>query len=140
MDDIEFGCAGLIKTLENDSDIYILALSQDRKDSKGNIQEVRDLKEQYKSLEFLGVSKEKLYISENIPGQLFPEHRQEILEELYRIKALINPDIVITTSRNDIHQDHSTIAQEGLRAFKDRTILGYELIWNNISFNTTAFV
>jgi hypothetical protein len=41
---------------------------------------------------------------------------------------------------NDIHQDHSTIAQEGLRAFKTKTILGYELIWNNLSFNTTSFV
>ena len=41
---------------------------------------------------------------------------------------------------HDIHQDHSTIAKEGLRAFKTKTILGYELIWNNLSFNTTAFV
>ena len=31
----------------------------------------------------------------------------------------------------DIHQDHETISKEGLRAFKNTTILGYELIWNN---------
>ena len=43
-------------------------------------------------------------------------------------------------SLNDIHQDHSTIAQEGLRAFKNTTILGYELIWNNLTFATTSFV
>jgi len=43
-------------------------------------------------------------------------------------------------SANDIHQDHITIAQEGLRVFKNRTILGYELIWNNLSFNTQCFV
>ena len=42
-------------------------------------------------------------------------------------------------SLNDIHQDHSTIAEEGLRAFKQTRILGYELIWNNLSFNTTSF-
>ena len=41
---------------------------------------------------------------------------------------------------NDIHQDHSTIAQEGLRAFKNTTILGYELIWNNLTFNATSFI
>ena len=35
---------------------------------------------------------------------------------------------------------HSTIAQEALRAFKNTTILGYELIWNNLSFNTTCFI
>ena len=43
-------------------------------------------------------------------------------------------------SLHDIHQDHSTIAQEGLRAFKNTTILGYELIWNNLSFDTQCFV
>jgi len=43
-------------------------------------------------------------------------------------------------SLNDIHQDHSTIANEGLRAFKNTTILGYELIWNNLTFSTTSFI
>ena len=43
-------------------------------------------------------------------------------------------------SLNDLHQDHNTIANEGLRAFKRTTILGYELIWNNLNFNTAAFV
>ena len=41
---------------------------------------------------------------------------------------------------HDIHQDHTTVAQEGLRAFKNTTILGYELIWNNLTFNTQCFV
>ena len=43
-------------------------------------------------------------------------------------------------SLNDIHQDHLTVAEEGLRAFKTTTILGYELIWNNLTFNTTTFI
>jgi hypothetical protein len=43
-------------------------------------------------------------------------------------------------SLNDIHQDHSTIAVEGLRAFKNKTIFGYELIWNNLTFNTECFI
>jgi hypothetical protein len=43
-------------------------------------------------------------------------------------------------SLNDIHQDHSTIANEGVRAFKNCTILGYELIWNNLTFNTQCFI
>lgn len=43
-------------------------------------------------------------------------------------------------SLHDIHQDHTTIAQEGVRAFKNTTILGYELIWNNLTFNTQCFI
>jgi LmbE family N-acetylglucosaminyl deacetylase len=41
---------------------------------------------------------------------------------------------------NDIHQDHQTIYAEGLRAFKQTTILGYELPWNNLIFTTNTFI
>ena len=66
--------------------------------------------------------------------------RQEILEDLIKHKNELKPDLVLMPSLSDIHQDHSVIAQEGLRAFKNTTILGYELIWNNLTFNTTSFV
>ncbi|MBR2135983.1 MAG: PIG-L family deacetylase [Bacteroidales bacterium] len=66
--------------------------------------------------------------------------RQEILEDLIKLKRANSFDLVFIPSLHDIHQDHSTIAQEGLRAFKNITILGYELIWNNLQFNTQCFV
>ena len=66
--------------------------------------------------------------------------RQEILEELIRIRQNDFFDLVLIPSHNDIHQDHTTIAQEGVRAFKNTTILGYELIWNNLTFNTQCFI
>jgi len=43
-------------------------------------------------------------------------------------------------SINDLHQDHHTIATEGLRAFKFNSILAYEVPWNNFTFNTSCFV
>ena len=66
--------------------------------------------------------------------------RQEILEELIKIRKQEKYDLVFIPSLHDIHQDHTTIAQEGLRAFKNTTISGYELIWNNPSFDTQCFV
>lgn len=66
--------------------------------------------------------------------------RQEILESLIKIKKDNCYDLVLMPSLKDIHQDHATVAQEGLRAFKNTSILGYELIWNNLSFDTTCFV
>lgn len=66
--------------------------------------------------------------------------RQEILEELISIRKNNKYDLVFIPSMHDIHQDHTTVAQEGLRAFKNTTILGYELIWNNLTFNTQCFV
>lgn len=66
--------------------------------------------------------------------------RQEILEDLIKIRKKMHFDMVFLPSLHDIHQDHTTIAQEGLRAFKNTTLLGYELIWNNLTFNTQCFI
>ena len=41
---------------------------------------------------------------------------------------------------HDLHQDHTTVAYEGLRAFKKTSILAYEMPWNNLNFATQAFI
>jgi LmbE family N-acetylglucosaminyl deacetylase len=66
--------------------------------------------------------------------------RQEILEELIKIRTDVRPTLVLLPSPNDLHQDHHTVSEEGIRAFKNCSILGYELLWNNISFNTQSFI
>jgi len=70
----------------------------------------------------------------------FAHYRQEILEDLVKLNKDLKPDIVFMPSLNDLHQDHTTIAHEGLRAFKRTTILCYEMPWNNISFATNCFI
>lgn len=87
----------------------------------------------------LGIKPENLLIF-NYEVRKLNYARQEILEELIKIRRENNFDLVFIPSLHDIHQDHTTIAQEGLRAFKNTTILGYELIWNNLTFNTQCFV
>ena len=62
------------------------------------------------------------------------------MESLIRMRDKLNADIVFMPALQDIHQDHSTVAAEGLRAFKNCTILGYELIWNNLKFETDCFI
>jgi N-acetylglucosamine malate deacetylase 1 len=87
----------------------------------------------------LGIKKEHLMVYDYEVRKL-NYARQEILENLIELKSKLKPDLVFLPSLHDIHQDHSTIATEGLRAFKNKIILGYELIWNNISFDTHCFV
>jgi LmbE family N-acetylglucosaminyl deacetylase len=70
----------------------------------------------------------------------FPERRQEILELLVTLWEDWRPDVVFQPSLHDIHQVHQTIAQEGLRAFKRTTILGYEIPWNNFDFSYQWYV
>lgn len=89
--------------------------------------------------EKLGIKKENVLIFDYQVRKL-NFTRQGILDDLTIIRKEINPQLVLMPCFNDIHQDHSTIAHEGLRAFKTISILGYELIWNNLTFNTTSFV
>jgi LmbE family N-acetylglucosaminyl deacetylase len=86
----------------------------------------------------LGVEKLQLY---NIPNTNFPQHRQEILSELNKIKREFEPHLVIMPALSDPHQDHRTIAEEVLRVFiRDASIIGYELPWSNSAFNPQLLV
>lgn len=67
-------------------------------------------------------------------------YRQDILEELVKLRDQIKPDLVFMPSPGDLHQDHHTVAMEGLRAFKHSSILSYEIPWNNISFDNQCFI
>src|SRR5258705_403046 len=42
-------------------------------------------------------------------------------------------------AENDVHQDHQVVFAEGLRAFKNSNVLGYELPWNNFRFQPNYF-
>ena len=139
-DDGELGCGGSIaRFIEEGKDVHYAAFSTAEESIEHglpkNILEI-EVKNATKKL---GIKRDNLFIYNNEVRKL-SYIRQEILEELILLKKKINPNIIFMPTINDIHQDHYTVAQEGLRAFKDRTILGYELIWNNISFNTTSFI
>lgn len=69
----------------------------------------------------------------------FTYARQNILDLLIRVRQERRWDVVYAPSPHDTHQDHRVVAEEAVRAFKHTTILGYELPWNNLAFNTRAF-
>jgi LmbE family N-acetylglucosaminyl deacetylase len=96
-------------------------------------------KELKKATASLGILEENLIIFKYTVRKL-NYVRQEILEELIKIRNERQVDMVFMPVLDDIHQDHSTIAAEGLRAFKQASIMGYELMWNNIEFRTNAFI
>lgn len=139
-DDGELGAGGTIaKLIESGADVYYAAFSTaEQSVPDGFPKDI--LKTEVKKATFkLGINESNLLIY-NYEVRKLNYVRQEILEELVRLKKQIDPDLIFVPSLNDLHQDHSTVAQEGLRAFKQRTILGYELIWNNLNFSTSCFV
>jgi len=139
-DDGELGAGGTIsKLIESGADVYYFAFSTAEQSVPDGMPKDILKKEVKKATKKLGIKEENLIIF-NYEVRKLNYARQEILEDLIKHRKLLKPDLVLMPSLNDIHQDHSTIAQEGLRAFKNVTILGYELIWNNLSFDTTCFV
>lgn len=94
--------------------------------------------------EILEATKEICILPENLKVlnykvRYFPRDRQEILEEMIRLRKQIEPTLVVLPSAYDTHQDHKIISEEGFRAFKRSSILGYELPWNNRKIDLTFF-
>ena len=139
-DDGELGAGGLItRLIESGANVFYFAFSTAEKSVPKEFAKNILKTEVINATAKLGIKKENVIIY-NYEVRKLNYARQEILEDLIKHRNELKPDLVLMPSLADVHQDHVTIAQEGLRAFKNSTILGYELIWNNLTFNTTSFV
>lgn len=139
-DDVEFACGGTLKKLINlGLEIKYIAFSTcEESVPKGFPGDVL-VGEIKAATESLGLQNNALEILD-YKVRTFPSRRQDILEKLVSIKKEFNPDYIFTPSVNDIHQDHKTIAEETLRAFKFQTIFAYEIPWNHLEFKYSSFI
>ncbi len=139
-DDGELGCGATIhKAIAQGAEITYVAFSTVEESVPDGFPKNQLELELKKATASLGIKEENLIVFKYTVRKL-NYVRQEILEELIRIRNERKIDMVFMPVLDDIHQDHSTIAAEGLRAFKNSSILGYELMWNNIEFRTNAFI
>jgi N-acetylglucosamine malate deacetylase 1 len=139
-DDGEFGCGGAIaKMIEEGSEIHLAAFSACEQSVLKKFPPDVLVGELKNATAALGIKPEHLYLYD-YQVRIFNERRQDILQTLIHLRETIKPDLVFMPCLDDIHQDHYTIAQEGLRAFKFTSILSYEMPWNNITMNTRSFV
>ena len=139
-DDGEFGCGGTInKFIEEGREVYYAAFSSCRQSVPKQFPEDILITEVKAATKVLGIPQENLMIFD-YDVRTFNYKRQEILDDMLGLKKLINPDLVFIPSLSDVHQDHATIANEGLRAFKWNSIFCYELPWNTSHFNTQCFI
>jgi N-acetylglucosamine malate deacetylase 1 len=138
-DDGEFGCGATIaRLIDAGKKVTYLAFSS-AAESVPDGYDKDILKREVKvATKVLGIDEDNLLLL-NYPVRNFPLHRQDILEDMVRVSADLKPDVVLLPSPQDTHQDHSTIAYEGFRAFKKTTMLGYEVPWNNLTFSTSGF-
>ena len=139
-DDGEFGCGGtMARLVENGVKVTYAAFSTAAKSVPPEFP--RDiLKHEVRAATgILGIPERDLRIYD-FEVRTFPTLRQEILEEMIVLQQELAPDCVLMPALVDLHQDHKTIAEEGLRAFKRTTVLAYEIPWNNLNFAQQAYV
>lgn len=128
-DDIELGCGALIHHVQPYSDLLCVTLSDNQK----NPLLTNLVNEHYQSMAVLGVKREQIRL-ESFITRRFPEARQEILEYMLGIRKDFKPDIVFVHTKSDIHQDHGTITEEALRAFRGTTVLGFDVLRSSHGF------
>jgi len=139
-DDGELGCGASIKKwIDGGNTVYYAAFSACELSVPGHLPKDILIQEVKKATAVLGVLPERLILY-NYAVRTFNFNRQDILQNLIELRNSLQPELVLMPSLQDIHQDHGTIAAEAVRAFKETSILSYELPWNNLSFQTTCFV
>lgn len=121
-DDIEIGCGGtLIKLIEHfpDSEFLwvVLSASGDR------------AREAEKSAQaYLDNIKTKEIIVTDFRDTFFPYIGKEIKEFFGTFRPRMNPDIIFTANRFDLHQDHRIVSELTLNAYRNNLIFEYEIV------------
>jgi len=128
-DDIEIGCGALIHHIVEQTDILCVTLSDNQKNP--DLKNVKD--EHLRSMKVLGVPDEKVVFGP-FTTRVFPDARQEILEYFLDLRRTFQPDLIFVHSKQDVHQDHLTMTDEALRAFRGITVLGFDVVRSSYGF------
>lgn len=139
-DDAELGCGGtMARWIDEGAEIFTAAFSTAETSLPPGSKPYRLKDECHLALDEIGVPRDNRFIYD-FPVRELGYHRQEVLEEMVRLAREVQPEVVLVPSGSDLHQDHSVVYHESVRAFRNFTMMGYELPWNHITFSTQAFV
>jgi LmbE family N-acetylglucosaminyl deacetylase len=120
-DDLEIGCGGTVRRLvaEHPDALVrwvVLSAAGERAD------EARSSASAW--LADAGASE---VVVEDFPDRFFPWHGERLKRWFSDLAARCSPDIVLTHHREDLHQDHRTVAELTWNAFRDQLVLEYEI-------------
>lgn len=119
-DDIEIGCGGTLLRLLSGSGIdvhwTVFSAADERKEEA-----------RASAGRFLSGARNKTIEMHRFRDAFFPYEGEAIKECFEDIKGRVSPDLILTHNRNDLHQDHRTIAEFTWNTFRDHLILEYEI-------------
>ena len=128
-DDIELGCGALLHHIVRKTDVLCVTLSDNQKNPA--LKSIKD--EHYEAMEVLGVPKDNIVLGP-FTTRVFPDSRQDILEYFLKLRKDFKPDLIFVHSKQDVHQDHNTMTDEALRAFRGITVLGFDVVRSSNGF------
>ncbi len=120
-DDIEIGCGGTILNIQRDypgASFAWVVLS-------GNKKRRREAEEG--AARFLSEATDKTIRLGSFTDGFFPSEKAAIKGFFESELKSINPDIIFTHTRDDLHQDHQVVNQLTWNTFRDQLILEYEI-------------
>ncbi|WP_163543200.1 PIG-L deacetylase family protein [Occultella kanbiaonis] len=134
-DDLEIACGGtLAKFVDSGHEVHVLVMSDG---SKGGDRSTR-VGEAHRGASFLGAASVTVH---QLPDTRLSESGQQMVGAIEALIRRHNPDIVLTHSGNDQHQDHHAVHEATLRAARQHsTILCYESPSVTRAFDPSVFV
>jgi len=120
-DDIEIGCGGtILSLLEKNSEVDVRWVVFSASDERSS--ETRN-----SAAAFLSNARQKAVVIKGHRDGFFPFAGAAIKEDFESLKHDFQPDLVLTHSRDDRHQDHRLISDLTWNTFRDHLVLEYEI-------------
>lgn len=119
-DDIEIGCGGALLRLMREYpglSVHWVVLSSDAQ---------REAEARASAEAFLAEIEQKQIVVERFRDGFFPYSGGEIKGYFEQLK-LVQPDLIFTHYRHDLHQDHRVVCDLTWNTFRDHMILEYEI-------------
>jgi len=139
-DDGELGCGGSIaRFIREGHEVHYVAFCSCDESLPEGMAPGTLRAEVLRATKVLGIPEERVTVLD-FRVRYLAEQRQEVLQHMVDLNRHLEPNIVFCPTREDLHQDHGVVAAEAMRAFKARTILGYEMPWNNITFDANMLI
>lgn len=137
-DDAELGAgATLARLVESGASVTSVAFSDCQESVPSGLDPLILRTETVSAHRELGVTDARVL---DFKVRYFTRDRQDILEAMVALRKELNPDLLLAPMRSDVHQDHQVIVNEAIRGFKNTTLWGYELPWNNLTLDNALFV
>lgn len=120
-DDIEIGCGGTILKLLNDhpgSHVIWVVLSARGRRRQEAISSAKI---------FLARARSAKIETKSFKESFFPYYGEAIKEYFEKLKRAVDPDLIFTHCRHDLHQDHRIVCELTWNTFRRHQILEYEI-------------